>query len=183
MGHGLEFTDSAARFLELAGEWLESDPVRNSVVATVAERFKCREAPTDRPWWWLVVRDGRKVVGASMRTAPSEPFPLYLLQMPTGAAAHLGETLDQRGELVTGINGNLSAATECADWLASACGGSVVIDMRQRQFEASDIVVPTKPSGSSRVATLDDLPLLQRWHQDFSAALDEEAGAGPGPRT
>ena len=180
MGLELEFTGDAVTLLASAGELLAADPVRNSVVATLAERLKGRDAPTDRPWWWLVVRDGRDVVGAAMRTPPSEPFPLYLLHMPTGAAAHLAQTLDQRGESVTAVNGNLSAATECAEWPASARGGHVVTHMRQRQFEATHIVVPPKPRGSSRVATLDDVPLLQQWHQDFSVALDEEAGRAPG---
>lgn len=175
-----EFFDVAADFLEVAGDRLARDPVRNTILTTVAHRHVGRPV-TGRPFWFAVVRDDAgAVAGAAMRTAPDVPYRAYFGAMPTGAGALLAEVLRARGEQMPAANGNLQATVEYADRLAELTDGRTEIDVRIRQFEATAVTVPPAPAGALREAGLQDLDLLARWHRDFAAAAEEQGGRSTG---
>jgi GNAT superfamily N-acetyltransferase len=181
----LAFHTDPADFLAEAGKHLAADPVVSTVVSTTAERAVAEDAAgiaSDAPYrWWLVVRDDAgEVVGGGMRTAPFQPYPLFLLPMPTQAAVMLARELHDRGEPVAGVNGALPAAEECAAELARLTGGRVDVEQHTRLHRA-DVVAPPAPApGRLRPATDDDLELALAWFEDFAAAADEQAGRPPG---
>lgn len=175
----LEFLTDARQFLAAAGEHLARNPVQNTVVATLAERFAAGEhgAPDD---WWLVVRDGDDVVGAGMRTAPFPPRPAFLLPMPDEAARLLARTLCERQEVVGGLNGALPTVRVCAEEMARLTGGTVEVALHVRLFEAREVIPPARPEGRLRLGVAADLELASAWFAAFMADADAQAGRPPG---
>lgn len=180
----LDFHDDPATFLEVAGEHLAADSVLNTVVASVTRRAVegVDLARGSGPRWWLAVREGSRVVGVAMRTAPASPYPLFVLPMPDGAAVGLARALHERGEPALGINGALPAAELVAAETAFLVGGEVRVAERTR-LHAVDQVVPPRPvPGRLRLATPDDLDLVLCWYLAFEGDAAEQAGrAGEHP--
>ena len=175
----LEFLTDAKEFLAVAGEHLARDPVRNTVVATIAERFAAGEwgGPDD---WWLVVSDGRVVDGVGMRTAPFPPRPPFLLTMPEEAALLLARTLFERGESMGGLNGALPTVRVCAEESARMTGGTVEVAIHTRLFEIRDVIMPVRPGGYLRPGVVEDAELAIAWFTAFMADADAQAGRPPG---
>ncbi len=175
----LEFLTDAKEFLAAAGQHLGRDPVRNTVVATVAERFSAGEngEPDD---WWLVVRTGRVVVGVGMRTAPFPPRPAFLLTMPEEAALLLARTLFERGEALGGLNGALPSVRVCAEESARLTGGTVKVAIHTRLFEVREVIKPARAEGHLRPGSVEDAELALAWFAAFMADADEQAGRPPG---
>ncbi|WP_432478807.1 GNAT family N-acetyltransferase [Nocardioides sp. GXQ0305] len=182
----LTFHDDPAAFLREAGAHLAVDPVVNTVLATIAERAASDDAagvPADpaTPYrWWVVVRDGDAVVGAAMRTAPFEPFPLFLLPMPEDGARALARALHARGEPVRGVNGARPAADACAAELAALTDGVVREGLHTRLHRLDRVVPPGPARGSLRPAAAGEVDLVVAWFNAFAAAADEQAGRPPG---
>jgi predicted GNAT family acetyltransferase len=173
-------TDPVA-FLAVTGEHLAADPVVTTVIASVTARAVAADErgmpPGDHPRWWVAVRDGAgRVVGVGMRTAPFQPHPLYVLDMPEEGAVALARVLHERGEAVAGVNGALPAARVVADELARLGGSTVSVHEHVRLFELGDLVVPPSPPGRLRLATVDDAELALAWFRGFGAAAAEQAG-------
>ena len=185
-GPTLHFHDDPATFLAEAGEHLAADPVQNTVLATIAERAAADDTagiPPDpaAPYrWWVVVRDGAEVVGVGMRTAPFEPYPLFLLPMPEAGARALARALHARGEVVGGVNGARPAADSCADELAALTCGRVRAGLHTRLHRLDRVEHPAPARGSMRAATVDEVGLVTDWFNAFAAAADEQAGRPPG---
>ena len=186
MPPSVAFHDDPAAFLAEAGDHLAAEPVLATVVATVTETAAAEDAagiapdPAMRHRWWAVVREGERVVGVAMRTAPFEPYPVFVLPMPPGAGALLATALHARGEVVGGVNGALPAAEECAQELATLTGGEVRGGVHTRLHRLDRVVTPAPASGSLRAATVGDVDLVVAWFDAFAAAADEQAGRPPG---
>ncbi len=182
MAYHLEILDDAAAFMATAREHLAGDPVLSTVIATVTERIAGsdeRGVPRgEHPCWWAVVRDDAgEVVGVAMRTAPFEPYPLYVLPMPDEAAVLLARLVQDRGETLAAVNGALPAATLVAEETARLAGGEVRVHEHLRLFELGELVVPPcRPPGRLRPATQVDLDLALDWFRAFGLAAAEQAG-------
>ncbi len=177
----LEILDDPVAFLDACRAHLAADPVLSTVIASVTDRVveaDQRGLPRgEHPRWWAVARDDEgAVVGVAMRTAPFEPYPLYVLAMPDDAAVALARLLHERGEVVIGVNGALPAARTVADETARLTGGAVRVHEHLRLFELGELVAPAGPPGRLRLASADDAELAQAWFQAFGAAAAEQAG-------
>lgn len=172
----LELTDDPARFLAEAAPYLAADPVVTTVISTVTARLAARPMEGAPYCWWAIVREGTDVVGVAMRTAPFEPYPLYVLPMPDDAALALARLLHERGEEVQGVNGALPAAQVLADETARLTGGAARVDEHTRLFELGDLLVPPAPEGRLRPATYDDAELCLAWFEAFAVDAAEQAG-------
>lgn len=174
----LEFYDDPSAFLDVAGEHLAAHPVLNTVLATVTRRaVDDVDLPRgDGPRWWLAVRDGSRVVGAGMRTAPVPPYPLYVLPMPDEAAAALARALHERGESVAGVNGALPAARLVAEETARLAGGEAAAAERMRLHTVAEVVPPRPVAGRLRTARPDEVDLVVRWYVAFGVDAAEQAG-------
>lgn len=180
MRYTLEFLDDPEKFLAVAGQRLEADPVESTVVATVTARLQRDGKPADppAPFWWLAVRDeSGEVVGAGMRTFPRPPHTPYLLQMPVEAARELARVLHARGEHVPAINGALAAVEVFAAELAALTGGTVRTAEEMRLHELGTLVRPTAlPPGRLRCATEADLDVVLGYFDAFGPDSAEQAG-------
>jgi GNAT superfamily N-acetyltransferase len=179
----LEFFDDPAGFLAAAGEHLARDSVLNTVVATIAER-EVREgvpAAPGLPHWYVVARAADdRVVGVAMRTAPFEPFPVFLLPMPGEAALLLARVLHERGEDVRGANGALPATREFAEETGRLVRRTPEVVVQTRLHQLHRLVAPPTPAGALRPARADEVDLVLRWYHAFHREADEQAGRPPG---
>jgi GNAT superfamily N-acetyltransferase len=180
MGAVLEFYADPAEFLAATAGYLAAEPVVSTVVTTMADRALARRAeglPAPQRDWWLAVRDGSgAVVGAGMRTAPSPPYPAFLLPMPHDAALAVAHALHERGEQLLGINGALPATRVCADELARLGGGRVEVSLHTRLHELTRLAPPAPVPGRLVAATEDHVDLVEEWCAAFHADADEQAG-------
>lgn len=181
------FFDDPRGFLDAAGEHLAADPVQNTVVATVTARAVEEDAagvpvPLGLDRWWAVARDSSgRVVGTAMRTAPAAPFPAFVGAMPDDAAVELGRALLARGALLTSVNGALPAARLCAEVLAAAVAGRVVVAEHTRLFELRELRAPRPVPGRLVAAGADDVDLAVTWFDAFALDADRQAGRQPAP--
>lgn len=174
----LEFHEDPAAFLDEAADHLAADSVLNTVVASVTRRAveDVDLARGTGPRWWLTVRDGGRVVGVAMRTAPLPPYPLFVLPMPEEAAVALARALHDRGEETLGINGALPAAEVVAAEAARLAGGAARVAERTRLHTISEVVPPRPVPGRLRAARPEDLDLVLRWYLAFDVDAAEQAG-------
>ena len=172
----VDFFTDPAEFLAVASDYLAAAPTVTSVLATNAEKATQVAQHEGQPFrWFAVVRDGEQVVGAAMRTAAFEPYPLYVCPMPEGAAVELARQLHARGEYAGGANGALPAARTVAEETARLAGGRVSVAMVSRLHELGSLVMPSGVPGRARRATYDDFELCQRWLNDFGHAAREQS--------
>jgi RimJ/RimL family protein N-acetyltransferase len=171
----IEFFTDAAEFLVGAKDYLAAEPLTASVLATNAERAT-RVAQRDEPYrWFAVAREGSRIVGAAMRTAPFKPYPLYVCPMPEAAALELARQLHARGEYAGGANGALPAARTVAEEISRLAGGRVTVAMASRLHELGTLVMPSGVPGRARAATYDDLEVCREWLNDFGNAAREQS--------
>jgi GNAT superfamily N-acetyltransferase len=178
----LDFYDDPVRFLADAGDFLASDPVIGSVIATVTSRAASWGEDATGPYaWWVLVRDGTGIVSAGMRTAPFEPYPTFVMPMPDEAAVDLARALHARGEFLGGSNGALPAAQVIAEETARLTGGRAVVNQHTRLFECTEVTVPEPGAGwRLRTARPEDAELCLEWYVRFGAEADEQAGREAG---
>lgn len=187
MTYLLEFFDDPAKFLAVVGSWLEADPVKNTVVATVSARLARDGLPEESPApiWWVVVRDeAGTLVGAAMRAIDEAPYPAYVLAMPDDAARELARQLRARGEQVLAVNGAMQSAKVFAAETASLVGGSSRLAERMRLYELGGLTMPPKPPGRLRIAVADELDVVLGYFNAFAGDAAEQAGhihAHPAP--
>jgi GNAT superfamily N-acetyltransferase len=179
----LEFTEDPRTFLLRAGGLLEADPVLGTVVATATARavdqIERGEPAPPYPRWWLTVadEDSRKPVGIVMRTAPFEPYPLFVLPMPDAAAREVAAALVDRGEDVGGLNGALPAARLLATELARRTGRTARVHEHTRLHVLRKLVEPrVAPDGRPRIALPSDAELALAWFQAFHTDAAAQAG-------
>ncbi len=176
----LQFYDDPAAFLRDTASLLAADPVVTTVLATVTQRVAAADLRGDprgeHPHWWLAVREGDRVVGVAMRTAPFGPYPLYLLPMPDEAARELARVLHARGEQVLAANGALPATERFADETARLVGGRALVHEHMRLWEVTEVTRPGPAPGRLRAAGHDDVALCEMWWNAFAVDAAEQAG-------
>lgn len=93
----VQFLEDAATFLTEAGQFLASDPLANTVIASVATKIAESGPAPEGACWFAIVRDADEVVGVAMRTHPQPPHAGFAPPMPPEAVAALVDALDARG--------------------------------------------------------------------------------------
>src|SRR5262245_60345582 len=188
MAYDVCFFTDPAEFLAEAEKQLAADPVVSSVMASVTQRSRARQAageeePADWPRWWAVVRDSvGGNAGLAMRTARQPPHPLFVLPMADDAAVALASALHARNEHVVGVNGSLPAVQVLAGELARLQGERVEVGEHTRLFELGALKPPVGVPGRLRPAEAGDLDLALAWIGLFMADADEQAGRDPEAR-
>ncbi len=173
----LEFFDDPQAFLDASGEYLSVEPVLNTVLNSVTDRATRGLLPVGSgPRWWVAVHDRGRVVGVGMRTAPTPPYPLYVLPMADEAAIALGRRLFERGEEVRAVNGALPAAQVVAEETARLSGRTCAIAEHTRLHLLGDLVEPVAVPGRLRPAVADDVDLALAWFEAFEQDAAEQAG-------
>lgn len=143
--------------------WLERDPVRNTVQATVLLTRLDGTTDPGEPWLaWLRESTG-EVAGVALRTPPRG---LLVSPLPAGAAEALAAVAEPA---LPGAAGPPVEVEAFARAHAARTGARAVAAMRQRLFRLDELVPPPPVPGRLREATGDDTELCARWYVDFAA--------------
>lgn len=166
-------------FVELAQAFLDAEPLTNNVVASMAERRVAEldaASPASSGDLWFVVRDDGELVGAAMAT---DGFPPYLLAMSDDSATAVVESVAEQVNHLSGVNGEISAATAFATAWARRYGLAFRTERRNRLYRLADLRIPVGVTGRVRAARPDDIDLIHGWTSDFhtEAAGDERVPA------
>jgi GNAT superfamily N-acetyltransferase len=170
-------TGSPDEYLEVAGGFLRSDPVRNTVPLTAAETVRVRGLGTYGEieplfGWW---RGGDKEITAALLHTP--PYPVLLTGLPEGSARPLAEALVAGRRDVRGVNAEEGVATAFAAVWAGLTGAGAEEFLRARLYWLGRLRPPEPPpGGAARLAAEADRDLLRVWFAAFSEELADDVG-------
>jgi GNAT superfamily N-acetyltransferase len=188
-GMGWRTTGDVATFLAVAGEYLRSERVKNTVMLSVTESI--RENPGLYPGggdadpdgsplfgWWARDQDGGGIdTGAALELGgafmQTPPFPVVLSAVPATVAAELAaRTL--AGRPLSGVNAYQEAAMAFGAAWQESTGGQVDVHSRLRLYRLERLHWPDPPDdGAARTAGEADAALLTDW---FTAFVHEANG-------
>jgi len=143
--------------------WLERDPIRNTVQATVLVTLLEGATDPGDPWLaWLRGGSG-EVAGVALRTPPRG---LLVSPLPAGAPEALAAVAEPG---LRGAAGPAAEAEAFATAYAARTGARAAAAIRQRLFRLDRLVPPPPAAGRLREATAADVELGSRWYAEFAA--------------
>jgi GNAT superfamily N-acetyltransferase len=143
--------------------WLERDPVRNSVAATVLmTRLDGTIEPVDVWTAWLAGPDG-EVAGVALRTPPRG---MLVTALPAGAAATLAAVATDG---IGAAAGPRPSAGDFCRAYAARTGARPVLERTEQLYRLDALVPPPPVPGRLRPMAADEVELLVRWLAEFSA--------------
>jgi GNAT superfamily N-acetyltransferase len=172
---GWVITGDIAEFDLIAGGFLRSRPIENTVLITVVESLRARgpaaygDAPAVMGAWSNV---SGCVAGAFVHTPP---FPLLLSAMPSQAVKELAGALEDDGRRLPGVTGRHELAQEFATCWRIETGADHKIWERRRLYRLVEARRPDVP-GSARLARPADRDLLLGWYHDAEREIRERPG-------
>jgi RimJ/RimL family protein N-acetyltransferase len=145
--------------------WLERDPVRHTVPATIVlTRLDGTADPTGVWTAWLEDADG--VAAIALRTPPRG---VLMSALPPGAAAELAGIAPDG---IPGAHGPAGTAAEFCAAYAARTGARPVHERTSHLYRLDTLVAPPPVPGRLRPMVPAEAPLLQRWLAGFAAEAD-----------
>lgn len=172
-----EVTNDPTEFWDRARPWLESDPVRNSVLLTNLEGRRAGAIVDAEPASWVTVRDAAdELLGVAFRTPP---WRIWLSELPAAAIEPLADTfLRICPDPPPGVVGPADRAEAFAAAWSARTGSGFEVAMRQR-IHSLDRVTPARPvAGEARLARQDERDLLLAWSKAFTTEVEPGAPVG-----
>lgn len=171
-------TGSLGDYLAVAGEFLRSRPVHNTVQLVALDSLMVRgpaafgDVAPLFGWW----RAGGGPVTAALLHTP--PYPVLLTRLPADSVGDLAEALAALGRHLPGVNAEESDARAFAAAWSGLTGAGWHEFRRSRLFQLGRLTPPDPPPhGAARVATAADLDLLLPWLDAFRRELDDLGGS------
>jgi predicted GNAT family acetyltransferase len=161
--------DDPASVLAVAGEFLDAEPVRHNLVATLLHR--CVATGSEGRYW--TAHDGERVVGITFQS-PLHFF-AAVTPMPRAAVEATVERAVRDGVVLPGVNGEAAVSSVFAGhW--SECAGTAARPVEaMRLYEVDEVQVPSA-RGTVRIATEADHELAAAWLHAFEAEVGEPPG-------
>ncbi len=166
--------DRAAEFLAATLPYREREPVRTNVLASVATLAARGAMAAPGAFWW-VVREGREVVGAAMRTPP---FVLSLGPMPAPSARALAPVVAEADEGLPGVAGFPDGVAAFLGALGDVRGNLEVADTQHQLLYEVGHLVHHDVEGESVTASDEDLALVETWFDAFALEVEGAARGG-----
>ena len=175
----IEYYANANDFLSQVTILLEKDEARYGLIWGIAKRLV--ENPhaygKDDPWF-CVVRGGRKILAAAMRTPPYNVLLAYFAGNPVSEAVALVDSISTLSETIPGTVGDIIIAEPFAEHWCGTHGIKVTGKMAERIYRLEKISNITRASGKFRPTTTDDKEILTKWirsfYQDVFAAVNSD---------
>ncbi|MHA0285086.1 GNAT family N-acetyltransferase [Mycobacterium sp. C3-094] len=164
--------DDAESFSALAHPLYAREPIRHTVELTALAAGVADDALL------MTIHEGRDVIGAAMQTPP---YPLLVNGLPVESVDSAVEVVARGHPDLCGVRG-LRERAQCfaARWQSTVNAGSVV-NVEEMLYRLSTLRPPVGVSGTQRLATEADHPLLAARVEDFFVEAfqekrDEDAG-------
>lgn len=175
VGMNWHMTGSVDEFLAAAGDFVNAERARNTVVLTVIETLRATGTASTAGLdgaplfgWW---HDGDVVRGVFMHTPP---YPVLLAAMPADAVPALASELAAAKRPLTGVNAQEESARAFAAAWRDRTGAAVRLHRRMRLFRLGELVWPEPaPAGEARTATDADRDLVFRWFGAFAREVHD----------
>jgi uncharacterized protein len=167
MAIDVEMTDDPSRVLQDAGEFLESDPVRNNLVLTLLQG---RVANPVEGRYLVAFEDG-VVVGVVFQSPLT--YHATITPMAPGVAEACAAMLGAAGTRLPGVSGEAGSAAAFAGYWTELTKSGASPSQGQRIYEADCVTGPADVSGNLRRARESDLPQLVEWLKCFHADVGE----------
>ena len=170
-------TGSPDEYLAIAGSFLRSDPVRNTIALSAAEVVRVRGlaafGDVEPLFGWWRGEDG-EITAALLHTPP---YPLLLTALPGDSARPLAETLIAAGRQLRGVNAQEAVARAFAAIWAGLTGAGAQEFLRIRLYWLGQLRSPEPaPGGAARPATDADRGLLVPWLAAFAEETGDDVG-------
>jgi len=153
------------------------EPAALSVVASVTDGIIADPTRYAGARWWVGADASGSAVAAFMHTPP---HPLHIALASEAQARDLAARLAAEDEVLPGVGGLRSPAVAFADEWVERTGQHARVTMEMGRF---DLPVPPRLAfavdGRFRAATVDELPLVDGWHQDFVDVIEGRGRATP----
>jgi predicted GNAT family acetyltransferase len=168
-------TRDVAAFAATTGEWLQRDPYRNNVVASVIRSRAQRGYPVEPAALWLTVHDGSEIAGVALVTPPRGAL---LSQMAPAAAAALGtwfaeNTGDNAADHAPPTVDSLTAvALSFRDAYVKRSGATATQQRLSRLYALERVRPPVAVNGLARPAAAGDRDRLIAWLRLFQVELN-----------
>ncbi len=167
-GVGISSNDPV-QVLEVAGTFLEADPVRNNLILTILRRRVDHPEPGR---YWIAQPDGR-VAGVVLQSPVH--FTATISPMARAAVTAVVDTIVDEGVVLPGVHGEAATAAAFAGHWAERTRAAARPTTGQRLYEVVDVDTPRHPAGRARRAIGDEHDLLVAWFDAFAAETHEGA--------
>ncbi len=171
-------TGDVEEYAAAAETFLKADPCARNVLLTIIDIVRAAPgtysaAPS---FWW--VTDGVAVVGAANWTPPHN---LLVSALPPAAAPELADAAVKRamslGLRPPGVAGPAESARAVAAAWTAFTGDTIERERTILLNELGSLVEVPVPPGVRRAGRADDVPLIARWLQTFSAEIEHPVQA------
>jgi len=180
-------TGAVGEFLAEAGDFVRTEPARNTVILSVTENLRVAAAarPPGRPappegdepllgWWRPGPAGNPGPVGGAFVHTPA--FPVIVTSMAGEAVTELARELAASGRRISGLNAEAQAAQAFADAWRQRTGDVATVHRLMRLHRLEMLVRPDPgPQGKPRVADERDRDLLIEWSGAFLREVGDEA--------
>jgi GNAT superfamily N-acetyltransferase len=157
----VEIRDDAARVLDEAGAFLESEPAEHNLLLTLLNE-RATEPEPGRYWW---ATSGGDVVGV-MFQSPLD-FHAAITPAPREAVAALADRAAEIAPDLPGVAGEVATAAYFAGCWAERLKTPADPVEGQRLYELATLCPPDAVAGSLRPAVGGDADLLVAWIEQF----------------
>jgi predicted GNAT family acetyltransferase len=162
----VRFATDPSLFARQADDFMRGDPFTTSVIGVRALEVPAGLRPLGPDDLWVEIQDHGRVVGVAMHTPP---FHCFVSRMPVEAATCLAQAVFDSGRVVTGVNGEKTAASAFASRWTELSGQLSTVEVSLRLYRLGRLCPPSAVPGAARSARHDDLEMVTEWLRAFHA--------------
>jgi len=167
MDIGVTFYDNPASVLNLAGEFLASQPVLHNLVFSL---LHTRVAHSEPGRYWVVARNG-KVAGVVFQSPVT--IAAVVTPMHPDVTVAAVEAIVSSGVLLPGVNGDAATAASFAGhWTERVKSGAIPVE-GMRLYELAEVREIASIEGRLRPAVTADRDLIVQWVGGFQAEVHD----------
>jgi ribosomal protein S18 acetylase RimI-like enzyme len=167
MDIGVTFYDNPTAVLNVAGEFLESQPVLHNLVFSL---LHTRVTHSEPGRYWVAAREGN--VAGVVFQSPVTIAAVVTPMRPDVTVAAV-EAIVSAGVLLPGVNGDAATAASFAGHWTERVKSSAVPFEGMRLYELSEVRETASIEGRLRPAGTEDRDLIVQWVRGFQAEVHD----------
>lgn len=162
----------AESFLNRVETYLRNSEVENNIMLGVCTNLKNKKE-MDKNNYFAVIEEDSEIKLAAMMTPPNN-LTLYTEEKNYNEAVkRIADSLIKEGWEVSGVITSNELSKAFADLWVQETDCGIRKGMNMRIYELNEVNFPKRNSGRLRLAVQEDLPLVQQWTYEMSAAIGE----------